>query len=36
LDEETKAVKILLSVAVLVGSFSLLLSDWAGHALPYL
>jgi hypothetical protein len=36
LDEETKAVKILLSVAALVGSFSLLLTDWAGHALPYL
>ena len=31
-----QAVKILLSVAALVGSFSLLLTDWAGHAFPYL
>ena len=28
--------KILLSVAALVVSMSLLLSDWAGHAFPYL
>jgi hypothetical protein len=34
--KETEAVKILLSVAALVGSLSLLLSDWAGHAFPYL
>jgi hypothetical protein len=29
-------VKILLSVAALVGSLGLLLTDWAGHAMPYL
>ena len=29
-------VKILLSVAVLVGTLGLLLSDWAGQAFPYL
>jgi len=34
--KETEVVKILLSVAALVGSLGLLLSDWAGHAFPYL
>jgi hypothetical protein len=29
-------VKILLSAAVLVGAVGLLLTDWAGHAFPYL
>lgn len=28
--------KILLSVAALVGSLGLLFSDWASHAVPYL
>jgi hypothetical protein len=35
MDAETN-VKILFSVAVLAGTLGLLLSDWAGHALPYL
>uniref|UniRef100_UPI0025E5E49D hypothetical protein n=1 Tax=Phenylobacterium sp. TaxID=1871053 RepID=UPI0025E5E49D len=35
-DEETKAVKILLSVAALAGSLGLLFSGVAGHALAYL
>jgi hypothetical protein len=34
--KETEVVKILLSVAALGVSMSLLLSDWAGHAFPYL
>jgi hypothetical protein len=29
-------VKLLLSIATLAGSVSLLFSDWAGHAFPYL
>jgi hypothetical protein len=29
-------VKILLSAAALFGSLSLVFSDWAGHAVPYL
>jgi hypothetical protein len=35
-DEETRAVKIVISVAALAGSLGLLLSDWAGQAFPYL
>jgi hypothetical protein len=33
-DQRRPNVKILLSVAVLVGSCGLLLTDWAGHAFP--
>jgi hypothetical protein len=29
-------VKLVLSIAALIGSVSLLLSDWAGNAFPYL
>jgi hypothetical protein len=29
-------VKLLLCAAALVGSLGLLLTDWAGHAFPYL
>ena len=35
MDAETN-VKILFSVSVLAGTVGLLLSDWAGHAFPYL
>jgi hypothetical protein len=35
LDVETN-VKILLSAVALVGSLGLLLTDWAGQAVPYL
>lgn len=31
-----KTVKILLSVAALVGSLSLVFSDWSAQAFPYL
>jgi len=33
---EMKNVKLLLSLAALMGSVGLLLSDWAGQAVPYL
>jgi hypothetical protein len=35
-DEEIQTVKILLSAAALVGSLSLLFSDWSTQAFPYL
>jgi hypothetical protein len=34
-DAET-SVKILFSAVALAGTLGLLLSDWAGHAVPYL
>jgi hypothetical protein len=31
-----EAVKLLLAIATLAGSVSMLVSDWAGQAFPYL
>jgi ABC-type Fe3+-siderophore transport system permease subunit len=33
---ETTKVKLLLSMAALMGSLGMLLSDWSGQAFPYL
>ena len=34
--EGDKPMKLVLAISVLVGSLSLLVSDWAGQAFPYL
>jgi len=35
-DEGDENVKLLLAIAALAGSVSLLVTDWAGSAFPYL
>lgn len=35
-EQGTNAVKLLLAIATLAGSVTMLVSDWAGQAFPYL
>ena len=35
-DDGDETVKLLLAIASLAGSVSLLITDWAGNAVPYL